>query len=82
MIGGKKTPTLNQIATALNTLVTVWFVGGRCSRQRAQTISAQLTGTQQRNAKAAKSHRKRTIRQLHEIGITLKSLRRCQWGKT
>ncbi|TVS20197.1 MAG: hypothetical protein EA424_05200 [Planctomycetaceae bacterium] len=63
-------------------LVAVWFAGGRCSRRRAEAISAQLAVTQQRNAKAARSHRKQTIRRLHELGITLNTLIRCQWKPT
>jgi hypothetical protein len=35
---------------------------------------------QTRNARSRRSHRKRTIRKLHRIGITLRSLRRCDSG--
>ncbi len=57
------------------TAVAAW---GRCSRARAQAISAQLTLTQQRNAKADRSYRKRKLHKLHELGIKLKDLCRCR----
>jgi len=59
--------------------VTLWARGERCSRRCAEPISAQLALTQQRNAKAARSHRRRTIRRLHAIGIKLKTTIKCHW---
>ena len=40
--------------------------------------AALLTRTQLRNATARKSHRKATLRKLHQLGIKLTCLRRCQ----
>jgi len=57
----------------------IWVRDGRCSRKCAQWISRQIVRTQQRNAKSDRSHRKRTLRRLHEIGLYLKDLRMCQW---
>ncbi|NQU75186.1 MAG: hypothetical protein HQ546_02585 [Planctomycetes bacterium] len=39
------------------------------SRRLAERISLRLTRTQQRNAKAQRSHHKRAIRRLHTIGV-------------
>lgn len=64
---------------ALALEVPVWARGERCSRRCAERISAQLTLTQRRNAKAACSHRRRTIRRLHAIGIKPKSTIKCHW---
>ena len=70
--------TINQLSIAASNLAPLWQRGGRCSRARAQAISAQLTLTQQRNAKADRSHRKRKLHKLHELGIKLKDLCRCR----
>jgi len=72
--------TLCQIRTATRLLVPLWIRGGRCSRKFAESISRQLVRTQHRNAKAQRSHRKRTLRRLHNIGMYLKDLRTCQWN--
>ena len=57
------------------------YVEGQLSdleRKRAQAISRRLLVTQQRNARAAHSHRRRTLRRLHEIGVFLKDAIICQ----
>lgn len=80
--GGKNPPlTINQLATATSKLALLWARGGRCSHRLAQQITAQLTKTQHRNDRSARSHRKRTIRRLHAIGIKLKDLRPCHWPR-
>jgi len=68
-----------QVRTATACLVPVWHRKGRCSCPRADAISLRLLTTQQRNAFAARSHRKRTLRLLPARGVFLKSLRLCQW---
>jgi len=70
--------TVCQVRTATAALVPVWTRGGRCLRKRARTISRRLLVTQQRNARAAHSHRRRTLRRLHEIGVFLKDAIICQ----
>jgi hypothetical protein len=60
-------------------LVPVWARGGYCSRKYAEQIVTPLTRTQQRNAKAARCHRRRTIARLHAIGIKLKDTIKCHW---
>ncbi|MFN0138234.1 MAG: hypothetical protein ACKVS9_19190 [Phycisphaerae bacterium] len=44
-------------------------------------VGGQLTTTQQRNAAAAKSHRKRTLRRLRALGVRLRDLRVCRWSR-
>jgi hypothetical protein len=79
-IGGKNPQlTVAQVRTATARLVPIWFRGGRCSRPLAEAISQVLCRTQHRNAKAARSHRKRTLRRLHALGLFLKDLPICQW---
>jgi hypothetical protein len=81
--GGKNTHlTVCQVRTATARLVALWARGGRCSRKYAEQISAHLTLTQQRNAKAARSHRRRTIARLHTIGIKLKTITKCHWKRS
>jgi hypothetical protein len=80
---GGKNPALTvcQVRTATSSLAPLWAQGGRCSRKRAELIAAQLALTQHRNAKAARSHRKRTIRRLHAIGVKLKTINKCHWTR-
>ena len=73
--------TVCQVRTATRRPVPLWLRGGRCSRRTAESLAAQLTLTQQRNATAARSHRKRTLRRLRAIGIRLRALRICQWPR-
>jgi len=76
--GKNPDPTIAQLRTATQVLVGLWYHGGRCSRNRAESIAAQLTLTQQRNEAA---HRKRTVRRLQAIGVFLKNLRMCEWTR-
>ena len=79
-IGGKNPDlTVCQVRTATSRLAVIWVRGGRCSRRFAELISRQLALTQQRNARAEASHRKRTLRRLHQIGVYLEDLPTCQW---
>jgi hypothetical protein len=71
--------TVCQIGTATSKLAPLWARGGRCSRKYAEHLSAQLALTQQRNTKAARSHRRRTIARLQTIGIKLKDTIKCHW---
>ncbi|HEB80129.1 MAG TPA: transposase [Rhodospirillales bacterium] len=73
--------TVRQVWTATRKLAHLWYRGGRCSRNRAESIAAQLAITQKRNAKARRSHRKRTIQRLQSRGFRLSDLVRCQWPK-
>ena len=79
----KKNPDLTvcQVRSATRFLAPIWHDGGRCSRQQAEAIAAQLRITQERKAAARFSHYKRRIRTLHAKGITLKDLRRCFWPR-
>ena len=80
---GKKTElTICQVRTATAQLVPIWHRHGRCTRAIALSISRQLVRTQHRNAKARRSHRKRTLRRLHKIGVKLKDVRTCRWPPT
>jgi len=77
--GGKKPDlTVAQVHAATAALVPIWTRGGRCSRARAEAISRRLLLTQQRNARAARCHRWRTLRRLHEKGVFLKDTIICQ----
>jgi hypothetical protein len=68
-----------QVRTATARLTAIWYRGGRCSRAWAEAISRRLIRTQHDNAKSDRSHRKATLRRLHEIGLHLKDLHTCQW---
>ena len=68
--------------TATATLAPLWAHGGRCSRDLAAALAQRLNRTQQRNARAQRSHRQRTLRRLHQLGICLKDLAPCKWSHT
>jgi ribosomal 50S subunit-associated protein YjgA (DUF615 family) len=44
-----------------------------------EKTARQITTKQTRNAKARKSHTKRTLAKLRELGIKLTELPRCSW---
>ncbi|MGC8625141.1 MAG: hypothetical protein ACP5I8_07540 [Phycisphaerae bacterium] len=66
--------------TATASLVGVWTRGGRCTQALAQMISQTLIRTQRRNVAAERSHRKRTLRRLHTLGLKLKDMIVCDWS--
>jgi len=68
-----------QVRRATARLAPIWHRGGRCSRKHAEAIRLPLLTTQQRNARAARSHRKRILRLLHARGVFLRNLRICHW---
>ena len=72
-------PTLNQLATVLRTLAVVWLEGGRCSRERAEKLSAQCWRTRHRNLASTRSARKRRVADLQALGIKVDELPRCVW---
>ena len=72
---------LYPVPTATRVLVPVWCRGGRCSLRLAEEIAARLAVVQARNLKARQSHRKATIKRLHEMGIRLRDLRICRWSE-
>ena len=51
-----------------------WWLNGRASPALIEHIAEEIQATQQDNAKARKSHIKRTRRKLREIGIKLTQL--------
>ncbi len=59
-----------------------WWLNGRASPALIEHIAEDIQGTQRDNAKARKSHIKRTRRKLREIGIKLTQLKRCCWDST
>ena len=75
--GGDPDLTICQIRTVTSMLAPIWARGGRCPRKQAETISAQLTLTQERNRRTGRSHRRSTIRRLQGRGLFLKDPPRC-----
>ncbi len=59
-----------------------WWLNGRASAKLIEHTAKCIQTTQQDNAKARKSHIKRTRRRLREIGIKLTQLKRCCWDST
>ena len=59
-----------------------WWLSGRASAKLIEHTANCIQTTQQDNAKARKSHIKRTRRKLREIGIKLTQLKRCYWDST
>jgi hypothetical protein len=72
---------VSQLHDAVKQLIPLWIAGRRCSRPLAESISESTRRTQGRNTQAAKSHRKTTIRRLHEINVRLGDCRRCYWPR-
>jgi ribosomal 50S subunit-associated protein YjgA (DUF615 family) len=74
--------TVCQVHTAVGALVQSWWLNGRASPKLIEHIAECIHDTQQDNAKARKSHIKRTRRKLRQIGIKLTQLKRCCWDST
>jgi len=70
---------VRQVHTAVGALVQSWWLSGRASAQLIEHTASIIAHHQQRNAAARRSHTKQTLKQLHEKGIYLKDLIRCQW---
>jgi ribosomal 50S subunit-associated protein YjgA (DUF615 family) len=64
-------------------LVRSWGLSSPKARGELQQKAAtKITYAQQRNAEARKSHRKRTLEKLRQLGINLSDLKRCEWNTT
>ena len=81
MSSGEKNPELTvcQIRTAAAALVQSWSLGKNAGQVLLERTAENITYQQQQNAKARKSHTKRTRRKLRELGIRLATLTPCSW---
>jgi ribosomal 50S subunit-associated protein YjgA (DUF615 family) len=61
-------------------LLPSWWLTGRASAALIQNTARKIQETQQDNAKSRRSHIKRTRRKLRDLGITLTTLKRCEWN--
>ena len=59
-----------------------WWLNGRASPTLIKHIAERIQTTQQDNAKARKSHIKRTRRKLRQMGIKLTQTIQCYWDST
>jgi hypothetical protein len=67
-----------QIRTAANAMIFSQWMGPKARANYLDQQAAIITYQQQRNAAARKAHRKTTLRTLHQLGIQLTGLKRCQ----
>jgi hypothetical protein len=64
-------------------LVRSWGLSSPKARvELAKKAASKITYAQQRNAKARKSHWKRTLQRLKLLGVDLSELKRCEWDMT
>jgi hypothetical protein len=69
---------VRQIHKAIAAQINALWLNGRISTQLVEKL-AEITSTQADNAKARKSHQKRTRRRLRQRGIKLGQVKRCSW---
>ena len=63
---------------AANAMICSLWMSGQKRRDYLQRRADTIAYTQRNNAAARKSHRKATLRRLHQIGIKISCLPRCQ----
>jgi hypothetical protein len=73
--------TVCQIRTAASALVQSWWLSHTAAGQLIERAARIIRDTQARKARSRKSHRKRTLRKLREIGVTISHLPRCEWRR-
>jgi hypothetical protein len=78
--GGNPELTVCQIRTAAAAWVQSWWLTSRARTKFLDRTARKIRDTQRRNARSRKSHRKRTLRRLHALGITVSELPRCGWN--
>ncbi|GIX02460.1 MAG: hypothetical protein KatS3mg112_1397 [Thermogutta sp.] len=71
--------TICQVHLAVSALIRSWSLSRRASRRLIEKTARRIRYSQQRKAAARKSHYRRTLRKLREIGINIKNLIRCKW---
>ena len=70
--------TLCQVRTAANAYLSTQDLPNALRQQRFEHVADNITLQQQRNAKARRSHRKKTREKLRRLGIDFRKLRRCK----
>jgi hypothetical protein len=69
-----------QLHTAMAVLIRSWWLEERAASDRLiEKTAKKIARKQTDNAKARKSHTKRTNARLQELGITVSELPRCRW---
>ena len=68
-----------QVHKAIAVQISSLWLNGLVSKRLLEQVAEEITRTQQANAKARKSHQKRTRRLLREQGVRLGRVRRCIW---
>jgi hypothetical protein len=64
-------------------LVRSWGLSSpKAKGELLQKAATKIRYTQRRKAQARKSHWKRTLEKLSQLGITLSELKRCEWDST
>ena len=66
-----------QLRAVADTIVRSWWAPETIVEQHYEDTAARIRYWQQRNATAAKSHRKTRLAKLRALGIDLNRLRRC-----
>jgi hypothetical protein len=67
----------------MSALVRSWGLSSPTDRGKLlKKAAAKVRYAQRRNAEARKSHWKRALEKLTQLGITLSQLNRCEWDTT
>ena len=67
-----------EVHKAIAVQIGSWWLNGRVSRRLLDKLVGEIETTQYNNAKARKSHQKRTRRLLRQKGIDLRRVRSCR----
>jgi len=70
---------VDQVHDAVAGLIESWWLNGRVSARLLERLAEKIQDTQRQNAKARRSHEKRTRRRLRQLGIKLTQIERCWW---
>ena len=70
---------MDQVHDAVAGLIESFWLNGRVSARLLEKLAEKIQATQKQNAKARRSHEKRTRRKLRRLGIKLTRIERCRW---
>jgi len=70
---------VDQVHDAVAGLIESFWLNGRVSARLLNKLAGKIQATQKQNAKARRSHEKRTRRKLRRLGIKLTRMERCRW---
>ncbi len=70
---------MSQVHAAICPQLTFWWHDKSVPNEFIETIAEKLNYYQHKREQSRRSHRKRTIRKYHELGINLNQTIKCHW---